>query len=131
MKSFREFITESRGDVSHPVLDRILSEVDSPEHVLDYFERHLGSDFLEFSRDSPEGRKIAHEFSPRGFKVNGKYKSFIGSRSGYQYYYYVVDHTDPRSLAVRSTDSNTWWIGQATLSKIDPSWAIDSLFKDF
>ena len=126
MKSFKQFIGESRDESSRPVLDKILSEVDSPEHVLDYFERHLGPDFLEFSRDSPTGRNIAHEFSTRG-----KYKSFIGSRSDYQYYYYVVDHTDPHSLAVRSTDSNTWWIGQDTLSEIDPSWAITIAFKDF
>ena len=130
MKGFTEFIGESRGESARPVFDGILGRVDTPTRLIDYFEENLGADFLEFSRESPMGDKIAREFSPRGAVTQKKYRSFMGSKSGFPYYYYVVDHgTSP--LAIRSTDWTTWWIGQDTLAEIDPEWAINTLFRDF
>ena len=130
MKTFTQFIGESREESSRPVLDEILDRVDTPTKLIGYFEDQLGEDFFEFSRESEMGDKISREFSPRGVVTQKKYRSFMGSKSGYPYYYFVVDHgTSP--LAIRSTDWTTWWIGQDMLDKIDPSWATDLLFKDF
>lgn len=130
MKSFNQFIGESRVESDRPVFDEILGRVDRPNSIIEYFEAVLGTDFLEFSRESPIGEKIAQEFSPKGATTQKKYRSFMGSKSGYPYYYFVVDHrTGP--LAIRSTDWTTWWISQDILSKIDPSWLIDTLFRDF
>ena len=130
MKGFREFIGESREESGRPVFDGILDRVDRPNSIIEYFEKNLGDDFLEFSRESPMGDKIAREFSPRGAVNQKKYRSFMGSKSGFPYYYFVVDHgTSP--LAIRSTDWTTWWISQDTLAGIDPEWAINTLFRDF
>jgi hypothetical protein len=131
MKGFSEFIGESRGESSRPVFDRILDSVDTPTKLSQYFEENLGEDFLEFSRESEIGGKIAREFSPRGVVAeNKKYRSFMGSKSGYPYYCFVTHPNGTTALAIRSTNWTTWWIGQATLSAIDPMWAIDSLFSD-
>lgn len=130
MKTFTEFIVESREESNRPVFDGILDRVDTPTRLSQYFEENLGTDFLEFSRESETGDKIAREFSPKGATTQKKYRSFMGSKSGFPYYYFVVDHgTSP--LAIRSTDWTTWWISQDTLAEIDPSWLIDTLFADF
>jgi len=128
MKGFSEFIGESREESSRPVLDEILDSVDTPTKLSQYFEENLGEDFLEFSRESEMGDRIAREFSR--IVTQKKYRSFMGSRSGYPYYYFVTNPNGTTALAIRSTDWTTWWIGQATLSDIDPMWAIDSLFSD-
>ena len=130
MKGFTEFIGESREESKRPVLDKILSYADTPNSIIDYFEGHLGKDFLEFSRESPMGDKIAREFSPKGAVTQRKYRSYVNSRSGFSYYYFVVDHGD-NALAIRSTDWTTWWISQDMLAKIDPSWAINLVFGEF
>jgi hypothetical protein len=119
MKGFREFIGESRKESSRPVFDKILDRADAPSSIIDYFEGRLGTDFLEFSRESEMGGKIAQEFS-QGV-ITKKYRSFINSRSGFSYYYFVVYHGGP-ILAISSTDWTTWWI--------DPMWAINDLFSD-
>ena len=130
MKSFTQFIGESREESRRPVFDGILDRVDTPNSIIDYFEENLGADFLEFSRESPMGDKIAREFSPKGAVAQRKYRSYVNSRSGFSYYYFVVDHGD-NALAIRSTDWTTWWISQDMLAKIDPSWAINLVFGEF
>lgn len=128
MKGFREFIGESIEGSSRPVFDKILDSVDTPTKLSQYFEENLGEDFLEFSRESEMGDKIAQEFSR--IVTQKKYRSFMGSKSGYPYYYFVTHPNGTAAVAIRSTDWTTWWIGQATLSDIDPMWAINSLFSD-
>jgi hypothetical protein len=130
MKTFNQFIGESREE-SRPVFNTILDRVDTPTKLSQYFEENLGADFLEFSRESEMGDKIAREFSPRGAVTQKKYRSFMGSKSGYPYYYFVTNPNGTTALAIRSTDWTTWWIGQDTLAEIDPSWLIDRLFADF
>jgi len=128
MKGFSEFIGESREE-SCPVFNTILDSVDTPTKLSQYFEENLGADFFEFSRESEMGDRIAREFSR--IVTQKKYRSFMGSKSGYPYYYFVTNPNGTTALAIRSTDWTTWWIGQAMLDKIDPSWLIDRLFADF
>ena len=135
MKSFNQFIGESREESGRPVLDEILSRVEKPSSIINYFEKELGDDFLEFTSDSETGKKIEQEFSPRGTVREKKYESFMGSRSGFPYYYYIGklgdDVRDVRMLSIRSGDSSTWWIRRSIVDNIDPSWLIDQLFRDF
>ena len=130
MKTFTQFIGESREENKRPVFDGILDRVDTPTILSQYFEENLGTDFLEFSRESPMGDKIAREFSPKGAVPQKKYRSFMGSKSGYPYYYFVEHPHGITALAIRSTDWTTWWIGQDMIAKIDPMWTIDNLFSD-
>ena len=131
MKGFKEFIGESREESSRPVLDEILSRAERPNLIIDYFEKELGPGFLEFSRESETGENIAQEFSPKWNASQKKYRSYIGSKSGFQYYYFTNHPNGTTALAIRSTDWTTWWIGQDTLSKIDPLWLINTLLADF
>ncbi len=131
MKTFTQFIGESREESSRPQLDEILANADMPDKIINLFEEKLGSDFLEFSRESEMGEKIAQEFSPKGAVSHKKYRAFMGSMNGFRYYYFVTHPNGTTTLAIRSTDWTTWWISRDSLATIDPSWAIDLLFADF
>ena len=131
MKGFREFIGESRGESSRPVLDEILGRAEKPSSIINYFEKELDDDFLEFTSDSRTGEKIEQEFSPKG-AVAQKYGSFMGTRSGYSYYYYIGRLGDTvRMLSISSVDSSTWWIRRSIVDEIDPLWLINTLLADF
>jgi hypothetical protein len=125
MKSFKEWIGESKKESGRPQLDEILSRADRLTPIIDWLESNLGSDFLEFSLDSPVGEKIAQEFQ------SSRYLSFYVSKDGLKFYYYT-DYTGiDKPFAVRTEDRSTWWIGKNTLDTIDPNWSIDSILADF
>ena len=135
MKSFNEFIGESREGHTRPALDEVLRTSDTPSMITRYFDEKLGADFLEFDSESPMGIKITKEFSPKGGGTVYRYKAYMTSISRYPFYYYVSktgpsDLPSHKMLAIRSTDWNTWWISQDSLAMIDPTWAIGELFGD-
>ena len=133
MKSFGKFIGESREESSRPVLDGILDRANKHTEIIEYFEKRLGNDFLEFTIDTLIGKNIEEEFMPRGVGSTRRYKTFIVTKSDVPFYYYMLpdDFEVNECLAIRSTDGTEWWIKLSILDKLDPSIIIDNLLKDF
>ena len=130
MKGFNEFIGESINS-EHPALDRIYRNVlyagDYPNNITLAFNKKLGPDWMEVKIDSDLGEKILDWLSEEYPKM--RRDVFI------ERYRFDEAMTDwGRSdgvLAIFSWVNYVLWISRSLADKIDPTWAINSLFGDF
>ena len=131
MKSFQEFIGESTEESRHPYFDRLLKMVPEPRELIEYFKDSLGDDWHEIDVNSPIGEKLV----PGYFENSYRYRGVCFGKSCM--YYYTPIGSPKEVIALRKADdatisnATTWWVRQSEIDRVDSSWLINNIFRDF